>query len=60
MAPQSTTAGWSANRLDDMEALISTVIAENYVDSNKIYVGGLSMGTGMTIPLITSTTENKD
>lgn len=59
LAPQSTTAGWSANRLDDMEALISTVIAENYVDSNKIYVGGLSMGTGMTIPLITSTTENK-
>lgn len=59
LAPQSTTAGWSANRLDDMETLINTIVSENYVDTNKIYVGGLSMGTGMTIPLITSTTENK-
>jgi dienelactone hydrolase len=59
LAPQSTTAGWSASRLEDMETLINTIVSENYVDTNKIYVGGLSMGTGMTIPLITSTTENK-
>jgi predicted peptidase len=59
LAPQSTTAGWSANRLTDMEALINKIVAENYVDTDRIYVGGLSMGTGMTIPLITSTTENK-
>ncbi|HEX2945745.1 MAG TPA: PHB depolymerase family esterase [Clostridia bacterium] len=59
LAPQSTTAGWSANRLNDMEALIRKVVAENNVDANRIYVGGLSMGTGMTVPLITSTTENK-
>ncbi|QHQ63303.1 hypothetical protein Ana3638_23090 [Anaerocolumna sedimenticola] len=59
LAPQSTTAGWSGNRLNDMEQLINTVVAENYIDTDRIYVGGLSMGTGMTIPLITSTTENK-
>ncbi len=59
LAPQSTTAGWSANRLNDMEALIKSVISENNIDATRIYVGGLSMGTGMTIPLITSTTENK-
>ncbi|MDP4088926.1 MAG: hypothetical protein Q8930_06600 [Bacillota bacterium] len=59
LAPQSTTAGWSANRLNDMEALINKIVAENNVDTDRIYVGGLSMGTGMTTPLITSTTENK-
>lgn len=59
LAPQSTTAGWSARRLDDMEALIRQVVAENYVDPDRIYVGGLSMGTGMTTPLITSTTDNR-
>lgn len=59
LAPQSTTSGWSAQRLNDMEALINDVIAENYVDVTKVYVGGLSMGTNMTIPLITSTTENR-
>lgn len=59
LAPQSTTAGWSGNRLNDMEALINQVVAENYVDVNRIYVGGLSMGTGMVTPLITSVNENK-
>jgi poly(3-hydroxybutyrate) depolymerase len=59
LAPQSTTTGWTDNRLNDMEALINKIVAENYVDTDKIYVGGLSMGTRMTIPLITSTTENK-
>lgn len=58
LAPQSTTAGWSAARLNDMEALINQVVAENYIDPDRIYVGGLSMGTGMTTPLITSTTDN--
>jgi len=58
LAPQSTTTGWSAARLNDMETLIRNVIAENHIDVTRIYVGGLSMGTGMTIPLITSTTEN--
>lgn len=58
LAPQSTTDGWSGQRLNDMEALINDVIAENNIDITKIYVGGLSMGTGMTTPLITSTTEN--
>ncbi|MBU9721687.1 MULTISPECIES: hypothetical protein [Bacillaceae] len=59
LAPQSTTDGWSANRLDDMEELINRIVAENNVDTDRIYVGGLSMGTAMTTPLITSTTENK-
>jgi predicted peptidase len=59
LAPQSTEAGWSGNRLNDMEALINKIVAENNVDPDRIYVGGLSMGTGMTTPLITSTTENK-
>ena len=59
LAPQSTTAGWSGNRLNDMEALINTVIAENNVDITRVFVGGLSMGTAMTTPLITSTTDNK-
>lgn len=58
LAPQSTTEGWSAKRLDDMEALIKEVVANNYIDPDRIYVGGLSMGTGMTTPLITSTTDN--
>ena len=58
LAPQSTTSGWSGSRLNDMEALINTVIAENNIDITRIFVGGLSMGTGMTTPLITSTTEN--
>lgn len=58
LAPQSTTAGWSANRLNDMETLIRTVVAENYIDDTRIYVGGLSMGTAMVSPLITSTSEN--
>jgi predicted peptidase len=59
LAPQSSTAGWSAGRLADMEALIAEVVANNHVDTARIYVGGLSMGTGMTIPLITSTTGNR-
>lgn len=59
LAPQSTTAGWNAGRLDDMETLIREVVANNYVDPDRIYVGGLSMGTGMTTPLITSTTDNR-
>ena len=59
LAPQSRTDGWSVNRLNDMEALIKKVVEENHVDPNRIYVGGLSMGTGMTTPLITSLTENK-
>lgn len=59
LAPQSTTAGWSAARLNDMEALINQVVAENNVDPNRIYVGGLSMGTAMTVPLITSQTANQ-
>lgn len=59
LAPQSTTSGWSAARLADMEALIKAVVEENYVDPNRIYVGGLSMGTGMVTPLITSQTENQ-
>ncbi len=59
LAPQSTTAGWNASRLNDMEALINAVVAENHVDPDRIYVGGLSMGTGMTTPLITSQTENQ-
>lgn len=58
LAPQSTTAGWSAARLNDMETLINNVIAENHIDVTRIYVGGLSMGTAMTIPLITSTGES--
>lgn len=58
LAPQSTTSGWSGARLNDMEALIKQVVAENHVDPNRIYVGGLSMGTGMTTPLITSQSEN--
>lgn len=59
LAPQSTTAGWNSTRLNDMEALIHTVVAENHVDPNRILVGGLSMGTGMTGPLITSQTGNE-
>lgn len=59
LAPQSTTSGWSGNRLNDMEELIKTVVAENNIDATKIYVGGLSMGTGMVTPLITSATEDK-
>lgn len=59
LAPQSTTAGWSAARLNDMEALINAVVADNYVDLDRIYVGGLSMGTSMTVPLITSQTANQ-
>ena len=54
LAPQSTTEGWSSKRLDDMEALIHQVIEDNYIDPERVYVGGLSMGTGMTTPLITS------
>ena len=59
LAPQSTTEGWSSKRLDDMEALIHQVIEDNYIDPERVYVGGLSMGTGMTTPLITSTTDNR-
>jgi poly(3-hydroxybutyrate) depolymerase len=59
LAPQSTTAGWNASRLADMEALIHTVVAENHVDPNRIYVGGLSMGTVMTTVLITSQSSNQ-
>jgi poly(3-hydroxybutyrate) depolymerase len=59
LAPQSTTSGWNATRLNDMETLINRVVAENHVDPDRIYVGGLSMGTGMTTPLITSTTANQ-
>ncbi|HHY83718.1 MAG TPA: hypothetical protein GX505_13725 [Clostridiales bacterium] len=58
LAPQSTTSGWGSHRLDDMEALIRQVVAENYIDPDRIIVGGLSMGTGMVTPLITSETEN--
>lgn len=58
LAPQSTTSGWSSSRLNDMEALINQVIAENHIDVTRVFVGGLSMGTGMTTPLITSTTNN--
>lgn len=58
LAPQSDTSGWSALRLDDMEALIRQIIDENYVDVTRVFVGGLSMGTGMTTPLILSETEN--
>ena len=57
--PQSTTAGWSGNRLNDMEALINTVIAENNVDITRCVCRRPSMGTAMTTPLITSTTDNK-
>lgn len=57
LAPQSTEEGWSAKRLDDMEELIRQVVAENHIDPERIYVGGLSMGTGMTTPLITSTSD---
>ena len=42
----------------DMEQLIQSVIDNNNVDPNRVYVGGLSMGTGMTTPLITSQTDN--
>ena len=59
LAPQSATDGWNANRLNDMEALIHQVVAEHHVDPDRIYVGGLSMGTVMTTLLITSTTENQ-
>jgi len=59
LAPQSTTTGWNSSRLNDMEELINMVIANNHIDPDRIFVGGLSMGTAMTIPLITSTTENK-
>jgi len=48
LAPQSTTTGWRPDRLADMEALIAQVVAKNHVDPSRIYVGGLSMGTGMT------------
>lgn len=58
LAPQSTTSGWSSSRLNDMEVLINQVIAENHIDVTRVFVGGLSMGTGMTTPLITSTTNN--
>lgn len=59
LAPQSTTAGFNASVVNDMEALINMVITENHVDPDRIYVGGLSMGTGMTVPLITSQTGNQ-
>lgn len=58
LAPQSTTAGWNPGRLADMEQLIQSVIDNNDVDPNRVFVGGLSMGTGMTTPLITSQTDN--
>ena len=41
-----------------MEELIHQVVAEHDVDPDRIYVGGLSMGTIMTTLLITSATEN--
>ena len=59
LAPQSTTSGWSGARLNDMEALINQVVADNHVDPSRIYVGGLSMGTSMTSSLILSTTANQ-
>lgn len=59
LAPQSTTSGWSGARLNDMEELIHAIVANNYVDPNRIYVGGLSMGTSMTSSLIFSQTENQ-
>ena len=59
LAPQSTTAGWSTNRLNDMESLIKSVVAENNVDPTRIYIGGLSMGTWMTGPMIASTTAGE-
>jgi Predicted peptidase len=59
LAPQSAEDGWNANRLNDMEELIHQVVAEHDVDPDRIYVGGLSMGTVMTTLLITSTTENQ-
>ena len=59
LAPQSTTSGWNSGRLDDMEALIKQVVDSNYIDRTRIYVGGLSMGTGMTTPLILSQTDNQ-
>lgn len=58
LIPQSTTGGWSPGRLADMEQLIQSVIDNNHVDPDRVFVGGLSMGTGMTTPLITSTTDN--
>jgi len=58
LAPQSDASGWGAHRTDDMEALINQIIAENYVDVTRVIVGGLSMGTGMVGPLVSSTTEN--
>ena len=58
LAPQSDTSGWGGHRLDDMEALINQIVEENHIDPTRIYVGGLSMGTGMVTPLITSTSEN--
>ncbi|AQP44432.1 PHB depolymerase family esterase [Tessaracoccus flavus] len=57
LAPQSTTSGWNQSRLADMEQLIQSVIDNNHVDPDRVYVGGLSMGTGMTTPLITSLNE---
>lgn len=59
LAPQSTTSGWGGHRLADMETLIATIIAENDVDPDRVYVGGLSMGTAMTTPLITSQTDTQ-
>lgn len=58
LAPQSTTSGWNASRLADMEELIQSVIDNNHVDPSRVFVGGLSMGTGMTTPLITSQTDS--
>lgn len=58
LVPQSTTSGWNTGRLNDMETLIKQVVADNFIDPDRIFVGGLSMGTGMTSPLILSTTEN--
>jgi poly(3-hydroxybutyrate) depolymerase len=59
LAPQSAEDGWNANRLNDMKELVHQVVAEHDVDPDRIYVGGLSMGTVMTSLLITSTTENQ-